>query len=134
MAIIVRNRFPVDLAAEKAVGVDLPFNGPAVFKSNYLTRDAIKYNLINFFSTTPGERVFNPFFGSQLKSIVFQGLDNVTKDNVLFIINEEIKNVFPFVQVQNVDYLPDEDYNTLTLTITYQVANFGISDTINVTV
>jgi len=134
MAIIVRNRFPVDLAAEKAVGVDLPFNGPAVFKSNYLTRDAIKYNLINFFSTNPGERVFNPFFGSQLKSIVFQGLDNVTKDNVLFIINEEIKNVFPFVQVQNVDYLPDEDYNTLTLTITYQVANFGISDTINVTV
>jgi len=134
MAIIVRNRFPVDLAAEKAVGIDLPFNGPAVFKSNYLTRDAIKYNLINFFSTNPGERVFNPFFGSQLKSIVFQGLDNVTKDNVLFIINEEIKNVFPFVQVQNVDYLPDEDYNTLTLTITYQVANFGISDTINVTV
>jgi phage baseplate assembly protein W len=134
MAIIVRNRFPVDLAAEKAVGVDLPFNGPAVFKSNYLTRDAIKYNLINFFSTTPGERVFNPFFGSQLKRVVFQGLDNVTKDSVLFIINEEIKNVFPFVQVQNVDYLPDEDYNTLTLTITYQVANFGISDNINITV
>ena len=134
MAIIVRNRFPVDLAAEKAVGVDLPFNGPAVFKSNYLTRDAIKYNLINFFSTTPGERVFNPFFGSQLKSIVFQGLDNVTKDNVLFIINDELKNVFPFVQLVNIDYSPDEDYNTLTLTITYQVANFGINDTINITI
>jgi phage baseplate assembly protein W len=134
MAIIVRNRFPVDLAAEKAVGVDLPFNGPAVFKSNYLTRDAIKYNLINFFSTTPGERVFNPFFGSQLKSIIFQGLDNVTKDNVLFIISNELRNAFPFVQVQNIDYIPNEDFNTLTITITYQVANFGINDTINVTV
>jgi len=134
MAIIVRNRFPVDLAAEKAVGVDLPFNGPAVFKSNYLTRDAIKYNLINFFSTTPGERVFNPFFGSQLKSIIFQGLDNVTKDSILFIISNELRNAFPFVQVQNIDYAPNEDFNTLTITITYQVANFGINDTINVTV
>ena len=134
MAIIVRNRFPVDLAAEKAVGVDIPFNGPAVFKSNYLTRDAIKNNLINFFSTTPGERVFNPFFGSQLKNIVFQGLDNITKNDILFIINEELKNIFPFVQLQNINYLPNEDFNTLTITITYQVANFGINDSINITI
>ena len=134
MAIIVRNRFPVDLAAEKAVGVDLPFNGHAVFKSNYLTRDAIKYNLINFFSTTPGERVFNPFFGSQLKSIVFQGLNDVTRDDVLFIIKNELNNAFPFVQVQNINYVPDEDFNTLTITITYQVANFGITDNIDVTI
>ena len=134
MAIIVRNRFPVDLLAEKAVGVDLPFNGPAVFKSNYLTREAIKYNLINFFSTTPGERVFNPFFGSQLKSIVFQGLNNVTKDSVFFIIKNELQNAFTFVQLVNIDYVPNEDFNTLTITITYQVANFGINDTINITI
>jgi len=133
MAIIVRNRFPVDSQAQKAVGVDIPFNGPAVFKSNYLTREAIKNNLINFFSTTPGERVFNPFFGSKLKSIVFQGLNDVTKENISFILNDELKNIFPFVQVQDINYVPNEDFNELTITITYQVANFGINDTLEIT-
>jgi phage baseplate assembly protein W len=133
MAIIVRNRFPVDSQAQKAVGVDIPFNGPAVFKSNYLTREAIKNNLINFFSTTPGERVFNPFFGSKLKSIVFQGLNDVTRENISFILNDELKNIFPFVQVQDINYVPNEDFNELTITITYQVANFGINDTLEIT-
>ncbi len=44
MAIIVNNKFPIDSIARKAVGVDIPFNGTAVFKSNYLTRDAIQNN------------------------------------------------------------------------------------------
>ena len=44
MAIIVQNRFPIDSIDRKAIGVDIPFNAPAVFKSNYLTRNAIKNN------------------------------------------------------------------------------------------
>jgi len=133
MAIIVRNKFPVDTEAQKAVGVDIPFNGPGVFKSNYLTRDAIKNNLINFFSTTPGERVFNPFFGSQLKNQLFQGIDNVTKDTLLKIIQDEVQNLFPYVFITNINYDPQEDDNTITLTMTYQVANFGINDTLEIT-
>jgi hypothetical protein len=51
MAIIVQNRFPIDSAAQKAVGVKLPFNAPAVFESTYLTRDAIKNNLVKEVTT-----------------------------------------------------------------------------------
>ena len=40
--------FPVDLTPGTAVGVALPFNAPAVFRSTYTTKDAIKNNLINF--------------------------------------------------------------------------------------
>jgi hypothetical protein len=54
---------PIDFDASVAVGVNLPFSGPAVFISNYQTKDAIKNNLINFFLTNPGERVLNPTFG-----------------------------------------------------------------------
>ncbi len=39
---------PVDLNPNVAVGVNLPLNGPAVFISNFTTKDAIKNNLINF--------------------------------------------------------------------------------------
>ena len=51
---------PIDFNPSAAVGVDLPFNGNAVFKSNYQTKDAIKNNLINFFLTNPGDRFLNP--------------------------------------------------------------------------
>jgi hypothetical protein len=70
--------YPIDLNPSKAVGVDIPFNGPAVFKSNYLTKDAIKNNLINFFLTNPGERFLNPTFGGGLRAFIFE---QITTDN-----------------------------------------------------
>jgi hypothetical protein len=39
--------YPIDTKPSVAVGIGLPFNGPAVFNSTYLTKDAIKANLIN---------------------------------------------------------------------------------------
>ncbi len=46
---------PIDLNPNLAVGVNLPFSGPSVFTPNYLTSQAIKNNLINYFLTNPGE-------------------------------------------------------------------------------
>lgn len=135
MAIIVRNRFPIDLAAQKALGVNLPFSAPAVFSSNYTTKEAIKNNLINFYSTEPGERVFNPFFGSALKRIVFEQIDVITNDIIKQIIAEETTQFFPFVTVLSTiidDSLSDQ--NTLVINVTYQVSNFGITDSLTITI
>ena len=43
--------FPVDRRPGIAVGVNLPFNAPAVFDSTFTTQDAIKNNLINYSRT-----------------------------------------------------------------------------------
>ena len=134
MAIIIRNKFPVDTQAQKAVGVDLPFSAPAVFKSNYFTRDAIKYNLINFYSTKRGERVMNPLFGSRLQNLVFNNITEITDDSIRAIITDETNNFFPFVTLTDINIQKQEDNNQYTITITYQVANFGINDTITVTI
>ena len=134
MAIIVRNKFPVDTQAQKAVGLDLPFNAPAVFKSNYFTRDAIKYNLINFYSTKRGERVMNPLFGSRLQNLVFNNITEITDDSIRAIITDETNNYFPFVTLADINIQKQEDNNQYIITITYQVANFGINDTITVTI
>ncbi len=72
---------PVDFDASVAVGVDIPFSGPAVFISNYQTKDAIKNNLINFFLTNPGERPLNPLFGGGLQEFIFE---QITEDNLNF--------------------------------------------------
>ena len=63
---------PIDLNPNLAVGVNLPFSGPSVFTPNYLTSDAIKNNLINYFLTNPGERPLNPTFGGGLRSFLLQ--------------------------------------------------------------
>lgn len=132
MAIIVQNRFPIDSIDRKAVGVDIPFNAPAVFKSNYLTRDAVKNNLINFFSTDPGERVFNPFFGSGLKKYVFENISGLTNDYIKKLVTDEINQYFPFVSVVQITTTINEDTNTITINLQYQVVNFGIQDEINI--
>jgi phage baseplate assembly protein W len=134
MAIIVQNRFPIDSIGRKAVGVDIPFNAPAVFKSNYLTKDAIKNNLINFYSTNPGERVFNPFFGSGLQKYVFENIDTLTNDFIKKLVTDEINQFFPFVQVAQITTTINEDTNTIAINLKYQVINNGIQDEINITI
>jgi hypothetical protein len=79
--------FPIDLNNSAAVGISLPFNGPAVFKSNYQTKDSIKYNLINFFLTNPGERLLNPTFGGGIRNFIFEQIYN---DNIEFFIRRYI--------------------------------------------
>lgn len=134
MAIIIRNKFPVDTQAQKAIGIDLPFSAPAVFKSNYFTKDAIKYDLINFYSTKRGERIMNPLFGSRLQTLVFNNITEVTDDAIRSIIIDETNNYFPFVTIADINIQKQENYNTYIITITYQVVNFGVNDTITITV
>ena len=133
MAIIVQNRFPIDQTPQKAVGVAIPFNAPAVFFSTYLTKDAIKNNITNFYSTYQGERYFNPFFGSGLQNIIFQNIEQVTDDLIRKVITDELNAFFPFVNVQNINISSSPEYNQYIITITYQVQNFGFNDTITIT-
>lgn len=62
MAFNAKKIFPIDTKPRQAIGVDLPFSAPAVFRSTFLTKDAIRNNLINFFLTEPGERYENPTY------------------------------------------------------------------------
>lgn len=134
MAYIVRNKFPIDTQPQKAVGVNLPFSGRAVFTSNYLTRDAIRNNLINFFSTRKSERVMNPLFGSVIQQTVFENLTSNINETLKIIITDEINRYFNFITLQSIDVKPNEDFNQLNIDITYSVANFGINDIITVTI
>ena len=82
MAFGAQQIFPIDFDKSAAVGVDIPFNAPGVFKSNFTTAAAIKNNLINYFLTNPGERPLNPTFGGGLRAFIFQ---QITTDNLDFL-------------------------------------------------
>jgi phage baseplate assembly protein W len=132
MAFSPQQIYPIDLNASAAVGVNLPLNGPAVFISNYQTKDAIKNNLINFFLTNPGERPLNPTFGGGLRAFIFE---QITTDNLNFLredINSKISIYFPNITIEDLIVTGQEDLNQITVTLKYSVINTNITDTLEI--
>ncbi len=130
MAFGAQKIFPIDIKARYAVGVNLPFSSPSVFTSNYLTKDAMKNNLINFFLTEPGERFLNPNFGSGLRSFVFE---QITEDNMNIIedkIRNDLSTYFPSVIPQNIIVYEDQILQAIITQVSYNVQDTAINDTI----
>ena len=134
MAFGAKRIFPLDTKPSVGVGVALPFNAPAVFQTTYTTQESIKYNLINFFLTNPGERVFNPFFGSGLNNLINMNfLDTFDVEFVKKFLKDQIDQYFPFVGIEEINLVVIRESNQLGIVMKYQVENFGIQDEINIT-
>jgi len=123
---------PVDLNPNIAVGVNLPFNGPSVFVSNYVTSQSVKNNLINFFLTNPGEIPLNPSFGGGLRAFIFEQISEGTLNGLENNINYSLENFFPDVIVNNLEILRDDDTNLITIKLKYSVANSNINDNLTI--
>jgi len=123
---------PLDLNPSAAVGISLPFNAPSVFKPNFTTKDAIKYNLINFFLTNPGERPMNPTFGGGIRAFIFQQISENSFDFLKENIQNKISTNFPRVNVQNLEIVVLEE-NSIRINFTYNITNSNIEDEIIIT-
>jgi phage baseplate assembly protein W len=124
--------FPTDLKPRVAIGVSIPFNQPGVFGSTYITKDAIKTNLINFFLTNTNERYLNPLFGGNLRAFIFE---QITSGNIDFLkedIQSKIKRYFSNVIVNSLNILQNPDENTITVELYYSIQDTGISDNLQI--
>ena len=135
MAYRIFNQFPEDFQkGRRAIGFSLPFNGDAIFNPTYTTKDQIKSNLINYFLTNKGERIFNPFFGANLRARLFEQITTGNANALKKQVEDDLKTFFPLVSIQKLEVINNEDENSFNIILTYNVINFGISDTINLTV
>ena len=132
MATLINQKYPLDLEARKAIGYGFPLNGNAVFKPTYQTRDQIKANLINYLLTNKKERVFNPNFGADLRSLLFENIIENNLENLQDIIQSDINNFFPIVNVRKIKFERLEDNNTINFSLTYDIASFDIEDTLDI--
>jgi len=123
---------PLDLQGNIAIGVSLPFNGPAVFNSTYSTTDQIKSNLINLLLTNKGERVMNPEFGCDLKTVIFEGITENTSDLIRYLINTNVNTFVPEVTVNNINIIKDEDNNSIAIQVQYRINISGTAEQITV--
>jgi phage baseplate assembly protein W len=134
MALPITTRVdPLDLQKNIAIGISLPFNGPSgPFNSTYSTRDQIKSNLINLLLTEKGERVFNPEFGLGLKKLLFEGITEDISGVIEDMIVSATTIFLPQVQIQNITVTPQQDINSISITVNYLLPISGTSDQITV--
>lgn len=125
--------FPSDFNPNQAIGIDLPLNGNAVFKSNYQTKDTIKSGLINFFLTNPGERYLNPVFGGGLRDFIFEQIEDNSVDSLKENVNYKLMNNFPNIEVTSLNISTENsDNNQIVISLYYKIKNTNINDNINI--
>jgi phage baseplate assembly protein W len=132
MAFGAQKIFPIDTKPGTAVGVSIPFNAPGVFYSTYTTKDAVRNNLLNFFLTNPPERYLNPTFGSGLRAFIFEQISTGNLDGLKENIQTQLRQYFPNVAIGSLDIISSPDYNTITVSLTYNVIDTAISDEIQI--
>ena len=124
--------YPIDFDNSAAVGIDLPFSAPSVFRPNYTTKAAIKNNLINYFLTNRGERPLNPSFGGGLRAFVFEQITNNNLDFLKERISSDLGTFFPNIFIGSLKITKQEDFNIITVILTYNVINTNINDTLEI--
>lgn len=123
---------PLDLQNNIAIGVALPFNGPGVFSSTYSTKDQIKSNLINLLLTNKGERIMNPEFGANLKTILFEGMVDDLEDDIKRLIVDNIIIFIPEIQTESISINQDRNTGVIDIFVQYKIKISGVKDQITV--
>ena len=99
------------------------------FQSNPLNEDlialknanAIARSVRNIVFTTPGEKFFQPSFGSKITQSLFENIDEITASIITDELRESIENYEPRVQLIDVKAFPNYDNNAFDVTIIYEI-------------
>ena len=99
------------------------------FQANPLNNDliaiknenAIARSVKNIVFTLPGEKFFNPTFGSRISRTLFENIDDITASVIVDEIKESIRNYEPRVELIDVEAFPDFDNNQFDVIITYNI-------------
>ena len=104
------------------------------FQTNPLTKDliamknenAIARSVKNIVFTNPGEKFFNPRFGSSITDSLFENADELTSIEISTQIEESIRRYEPRVNLRSVDAFANIDGNAFDVVITYDIIGADI--------
>ena len=88
--------------------------------------NAIARSVKNIVFTLPGEKFFNPTFGSRISKVLFENIDDITASVIVDEIKESIRNFEPRVQLLDVQSFPNFDNNQFDVSITYEIIGSDI--------
>ena len=107
------------------------------FQSNPLTKDlialknenAIARSLKNIVFTLPGEKFFDPDFGSRISASLFENINDVTASIIVDEIIDSVQRYEPRVQLLQPDgvrVFPNFDNNTFDVIIGYEIIGANV--------
>ena len=100
-----------------------PLSGDLITLKN---ENAIARAVRNIVLTTPGEKFFDPDFGSSVSEILFENVDDITAISIEDEIKSSLKNYEPRVELIDVNVEPNFDENQFDVTISYRIVGIDI--------
>ena len=103
-----------------------PLSGDLIALKN---ENAIARAVRNIVLTTPGEKLFDPDFGSSVSEILFENVDDITAVAIQDEIKSSLQNYEPRVEIIDVVVDPNFDENQFDVIITYRIVGVDIPPT-----
>tara|TARA_Y100000004_G_scaffold86697_1_gene97198 strand:+ start:124 stop:600 length:477 start_codon:yes stop_codon:yes gene_type:complete len=127
MAILDRrkDRFVEDQDTRVSVGIDFPFgrvgNGDGYFKATKTTIEAVKNNIRLLLQTERGERVFQPNLGMNLRSLLFEQMDEDLTIRIENNIVDTFQRWLPFVELRDIQVSRRDDLSQVDIKIDFNI-------------
>ena len=115
----------IDFDPNAYVGLTFPLRRSATsdFEQTKNTLDAAKHNIKNLLLTHIGERVGQPTFGSNLKAMIFEQMDEELPGRVEEEIRTSVETWLPYIEVHEVSVLTDDgDENKLFVDVRFSTS------------
>lgn len=100
-----------------------PLNNDLIALKN---QTAIARSVRNIILTSPGEKFFNPDFGSGVSRLLFENVDDLTAISLRDEIENAIRNYEPRVQTIDVNVEPNYDNNEFNVTLVYRIVGIDV--------
>ncbi len=105
------------MAKSKFFGFNPPFYKPGRVLETQTDERLIKNDLLQLLMTIPGERVFRPDFGTELRSTLFEQIDNRSIDILKRSISDSIRKFEQRIGVDEIIIERKDDENTIIVKI-----------------
>lgn len=125
---------PLDLKKNKAIGVTLPLGGTPIFKLSYTTEEQAISNLKNLILTRKGERPFQPTFGTDVYSMLFEQMTETLSSDLDDSLRADIKLWLPYIIVDTLNVNTDDDNNRININLVVKVTETGANTNITILV
>jgi phage baseplate assembly protein W len=118
---------PLDLKRNVAIGVVLPMGGNPLFKLSYTTEEQALSNLKNLLLTRKGERPFQPLFGTNIYSILFEQLSLDTSTVLKNSLEDDIRFWLPYIIIDDLVITQENDFNRINIMLNVRVSQNGVN-------
>ena len=103
-----------------------PLSGDLIALKN---ENAIARSVRNIVLTTPGEKIHDPYFGSNVNALLFENVDEISAVAIRDEIENSLKNYEPRIVLEEILVDPDYDMNQFDVTNTYRIVGIDVPPT-----